>query len=110
VDITFATKKLAKLANDQSLCKRELGPKRSRIFLRRLNELVSARSLADTLHLPGHYHELSNDRKGQWACDLDQPYRLIFAPADRPIPVSNVGRTIVEEITRIVVIEIVDYH
>ena len=36
----------------------------------------------------GHYHELTGDRKGEWACDLDQPYRLIFEPHEKPIPVS----------------------
>lgn len=27
--------------------------------------------------LLGHYHELLGDRKGEWACDLDQPNRLL---------------------------------
>lgn len=110
MDISFETKKLEKLASDRSLCERKLGTQRCRIFLRRLNDLFNARSLADVRHLPGRYHELTGDRKVQWACDLDQPYRLIFRPAEQPNPTNDAGGTIWEEITHIVVIEIEDYH
>lgn len=41
---------------------------------------MRADTLEDVRYLPGHYHELTESRKEQWACDLDQPYRLIFEP------------------------------
>jgi len=49
-------------------------------------------------------------RKGQWACDLDQPYRLIFTPHEDPIPTDADGKYIWLEILGVEVIEIVDYH
>ena len=44
---------------------------------------------------PGHFHPLRGDRDGEWACSLDQPYRLIFSyvPEDK-----------------VIIIEIVNYH
>ena len=61
-------------------------------------------------YLPGHYHELTGDRKGQWACDLDQPYRLIFKPSEDPIPEDEHHRYIWAEIIGVDIKEIVDYH
>jgi len=75
-----------------------MGLVRAQRFHRRLSDLFHASSLDDLQHLPGHFHELVGTRKGQWSCDLDQPYRLIFEPID------SAGRPI------IVVVEIVDYH
>ncbi len=48
--------------------------------------------------LPGRFHELSGNRKGQWSCDLDHPFRLIFEP------LIEKGEVNVQ------IIEIVDYH
>lgn len=56
------------------------------------------------------YHELTGDRKGQWACDLDQPYRLIFEPHENPIPTDNSGKYIWLEIKGVEILEITDYH
>jgi len=56
------------------------------------------------------YPELTGDRKGQWACDLDQPYRLIFEPHENPIPTDNSGKCIWLEIKGVEILEITDYH
>jgi len=110
VQITFRKKKLTKLANDFEKCKKDLGALRARLFQQRLVDLLNARNLEDVHHLPGHYHELTGDRKGQWACDLDHPYRLIFEPHEQPVPTNAAGVCIWTEITSVEVIEIVDYH
>ena len=77
---------------------------------RRLDDLRAADTLEGVRHLPGRYHELTADRKGQWACDLDQPYRLIFSPHEYPIPVNEDGQYIWIEIKGVEIIEITDYH
>ncbi|MCM1491553.1 MAG: killer suppression protein HigA [Muribaculum sp.] len=97
------------VCNESKLFK-ELGSLRAKIFLRRLATLVAASTLEDVRYAPGNFHELSADRKGQWACDLDQPYRLIFEPHEDPIPTDESGRYIWLEIKGVEVIEIVDYH
>jgi signal transduction histidine kinase len=39
-----------------------------------------AETLADLRNVPGRWHELTEDRKGQISVDLDGPYRLILVP------------------------------
>lgn len=86
------------------------GKRRGELIQRRLDDLRAADTLEDVRHLPGRYHELTADRKGQWACDLDQPYRLIFSPHEYPIPVNEDGQYIWIEIKGVEIIEITDYH
>ncbi|MCH8525474.1 MAG: type II toxin-antitoxin system RelE/ParE family toxin [Balneolales bacterium] len=108
--ITFSDKKLEKLANNDRKMQRELGPVRAKILRRRLSQLQDAVTLEDVRNLPGNYHELTGDRKGQWACDLDQPYRLVFTPLEDPIPTNNDGQYIWIEIVGVEIIEIINYH
>lgn len=108
--ITFADKKLRKYANNHRLAVQKLGQRRAEIFQRRLDDLAAADSFADLKYLPGNYHQLGEDRKDQWACDLDQPYRLIFMPAETPIPKNEAGVQILIEINNAEIIEIKDYH
>lgn len=60
--------------------------------------------------MPGNYHELIGNRKGEWACNLDQPYRLIFRPIEEPIPLDNNGNYIWVEILGVEIMEIDNYH
>jgi len=110
VDISFGDKDLKKYANNDRLASRKLGPKRAKLFKQRLDELRAAETLEDVRHLPGHFHELKENRKGQWSCDLDQPYRMIFVPHEDPIPVNADGQYIWIEIKGVEVIEITNYH
>ena len=87
MNITFGDKKLKKIANDQRKCFQELGQLRGKKFLQRLSDLRVAETLEDVRHLPGRFHELVGDRKGQWACNLDHPYRLIFKPHEKRRPI-----------------------
>jgi toxin HigB-1 len=80
------------------------------LFNKRLLDLRNSQTLEDVRNLPGHYHELKDNRKGQWACDLDQPYRLVFEPQEKLIPTDNSGKLIWFEIKGVEIIEIVDYH
>lgn len=108
--ITFKNRKLEKLANDYKKCQKELGQNRAKLYNRRLGDLQNACTLEDVLRLPGHYHELIGDRKGQWACDLDQPYRLVFEPQENPIPTDENGKFIWMEIKGVKIIEVSNYH
>lgn len=100
MNITFKNNKLRKLAENENRCYKELGQIRGTIFLRRLSNIHSAACLDDLKPLPGRFHELVGDRKGQWACDLDNPYRLVFTPLNTDDEIE----VIVE------IIEIVNYH
>lgn len=110
MDIEFQNNKLRKLAENERKCYKELGKVRARLFLQRIDDLFNASSLEDVRYLPGNYHELTGDRKGQWACDLDQPYRLIFQPLDSPIPTDKNGSYIWIKIIGVEIVEITNYH
>lgn len=110
MDIFFRDKRLEKIALDQRKCLKKLGETRADLFLLRLRDLSRADTLEDVRNLPGHYHELRGDREGQWACSLDQPYRLIFEPHEDPIPTDDNGKYIWVEIKGVEIVEIVNYH
>jgi proteic killer suppression protein len=46
----------------------------------RLDDIRAAESLEVLITLPGHYHRLGANRSGEWACRLEEPYRLVFRP------------------------------
>lgn len=96
--------------NDDRLLKREFGSIRAEKIKQRLTQLKYAITLEDVRNMPGNFHELTNERKGQWACDLDQPYRLIYTPQENPIPVNDNGQYIWSRIQGVEVIEIINYH
>lgn len=58
--------------------------------------------------MSGRFHVLGADRRGQLALDLDHPYRLIFEP-DK-LPDDDTSDADLATVTRVVIIEIVDYH
>jgi len=106
----FKDNKFKKICDKPEKLFKVMGKIRAEKLLQRLDDLATAKTLEDTRNLPGHYHELSGDRKGQWACDLDQPYRLIFEPAEKPIPTDENGKYIWSAITIIEIDEITNYH
>lgn len=108
--ITFTDKKLGKLVNNDRRMQKEFGLLRAKLLRRRLAQLKDATTLEDVRNLPGNYHELKNDRKGQWACNLDHPYRLVFKPHEDPIPTNHGGQYVWLEIVGVEVIEIINYH
>lgn len=108
--IIFEDKKLERLAEDYVLSVRKLGTLRAELFQLRINTLEQADSLDDVRDKPGRFHQLMGDRKGQWACDLDHPYRLIFEPAQRPVPTDSSGHPLLNLVKVVGIIEITNYH
>ena len=76
----------------------------------RLDDMRAALTMTALGTLPGHYHALSADRSRQWACSLEEPYRLVFRPLGNPLPVSKDGRLDTSKVTGVCVIEVVNYH
>jgi len=110
MNISFDDNKLRKYANNDKQAIIKLGQRRAILYKQRLDDLFDAETLEEVRNLPGNYHELKSNRKGQWACDLDHPYRLIFEPHENPIPINESGQYIWIEIKGVEIIEIVDYH
>lgn len=110
MNITFEDRKLQKLVESPTKLKKKLGAIRSKLILRRLGDLTDVDNLEEARNLPGNCHELTGNRKGQWAMDLDGPYRLVFTPHNDPIPENEDGQYIWIEILDIEILEVVDYH
>lgn len=108
--ITFDSRKVEKMANDRRKAIKELGQICADRLAVRLTDMKDAENLEELRYAPGRFHELTGTRKGQWACDLQHPYRLIFEPHENPIPENEDGQYLWVEIKGVEVIEVVDYH
>jgi proteic killer suppression protein len=109
--IFFRTAKLRKTLCDDKKLRQAYGQMAATIR-ERLDDLHAASDLSVIATLPQHKcHELSGERKGQFAITLKQPFRLIFEPADEP-PASRKsdGGLNWQAIQSISIIEIIDYH
>jgi len=106
MQVVYADKELARCAGDKAYAVRKMGERRAEVYMERLSDLRGAATLDDLKGVPGRYHELAGNRAGQWACDLDHPYRLIFKPILNSF--GNVIGLLVEQTVSI--LEIVDYH
>ena len=109
MEIFYKTKKLAKVLNSSKLIDRTYG-KSARKLKNRLDDLAMVDNLKDAMDLPGRHHPLTGDRKGQFACDLEHPFRLIYEPANEPLPIDENNTLIYSEVSIIEIIEVTDYH
>jgi len=111
VEVEFRSKKLAKSCADDRARVRAYGSERAKKLKLRLSSLVAASCLEDLRNAPGRLHELSGDRAGEFAADLDGPFRLVFEPV-----VSDAERDhhsegwVWSKISRIRILGIEDYH
>lgn len=110
MNITFANNRLKKWANNFALAQKKLGNERAAKYHQRLGDIHDVENFNDLQFLPGNYHNLSGNRNGQWACNLDHPYRLIFEPGEKPVPTNEHGTPALTEMKIVEIIEIVDYH
>lgn len=111
MEIQFRSKRIAKLCNSEKEMRAKLGPRNADRLKQRLAELKAANTLEDLRGLPAaRCHELSQDRDGQLAVDLVHPKRLVFEPGHNPVPKKADGGLDWKQVSRIVVVEVVDYH
>lgn len=104
-------RKVAKVCNSEREMRAKLGVRNAEKLQQRLAELQAAPNLEAMRSLPAvRCHELSGDRKGQLAVDLVYPKRLILVPDHDPPPTKEDGGLDWRRVTRILVVEIVDYH
>lgn len=59
---------------------------------------------------PERRHQLIGRREGQYAVDLVHPHRLVFEPANEPLPQTEDGGIDVKRVTAIMILDVVDYH
>ena len=114
MDILFKRKKDRDLCNKDALLRKKYqgNPRRYKLIRARLDELADAENLEVMRSIPqAHCHELKASRKGQLAVNLDQGYRMVFEPANEPIPRKPDGGLDWSRITAIRILQLAeDYH
>ncbi len=108
--ILFADNRLEREFNSATLLQKRHGAVRARTIQRRLAQLAAADVLEDLRHLPGRCHELTGDLASLLALDLDGPYRLLFEPADEPIPHKPDGGVDWTRVAAIRIVGVENYH
>lgn len=77
----------------------------------RLAFLKAAPTLKDVpTEKPHRRHQLTGDRKGEFAVDLEHPFRLMFEPTDMGACRGTDGAVDVSKVTEIRILEVKDYH
>lgn len=114
MDVSFQSRKLAKQFNESANLDRIHGTVRAKLIRIRLSAMRAAESLHDfwpPKSPPQRCHELTRGRRaGTLSVDLDHPYRLIFRPAEEPVPVKEDGGLDWARVTAVVIIGIEDTH
>jgi proteic killer suppression protein len=110
VNIVFANTKLEKIFNSQKLLQKEYGAQVKKIRIR-MAVLEKAPCLAVVpVKKPDRRHELTGNRKGTFAVDLKHPFRLVFEPAEKPVPKKEDSGIDLEKVLSIRILAVEDYH
>lgn len=111
MEISFRNRRIERQFRTPRNIQRSYGLRMARIIEARINALVNAYSLAEIPHTPPErLHQLEGERHGQFAIDLVHPSRLVFHVANDPVPLRGDGGIDLEQVTAIIITEIVDYH
>ena len=86
IEISWSSRKLEKACSDDRQGRKQWGADNWKLLKRRLAALLGAPTLADMDGAPGKCHPLHADRSGEFALSLWGSYRLIFEPANNPLP------------------------
>jgi plasmid maintenance system killer protein len=110
LEVSFSSSALDKRLGSDKSRRREFGDEVARRLARRLNELHAASTLEAMRSMPGRCHELRENRAGQLAVDVATNLRLVFEPADEPLPAKNDGGLDWSRVRAVRIREVVDYH
>ena len=108
MEIRFGTKELSNICQKRAVAIKKLGDIGARKLRTRLADLESAERVTDVQ--AGNPHPLKGDRRGQFAVDLAGGWRLVFEPANRPIPRKDDASIDWSRVTTVSIEFIGDYH
>ncbi|WP_459129616.1 type II toxin-antitoxin system RelE/ParE family toxin [Guggenheimella bovis] len=98
MDITYKNNKIRKVCTDAYTAEKIYGLKMAQKIHQRIGEIGAVDTVEMMIRFRiGRCHPLTQNRKGQYAVDLVQPYRLVFEKYGDEIQIVNI-------------LEIVDYH
>lgn len=98
MEITFKTHRLEKVCTIASETEKKYGKEMAEKIHQRIDEIYASDTIEELVNFRiGRCHLLKGNRKGQYAMDLINPYRLIFEKIGNEIQIAKIT-------------EIVDYH
>jgi proteic killer suppression protein len=108
LEIKFKDKTLQALCEKQHVAVQKLGSACAHKLRTRLADLAAASRVSDLV--AGHPHPLSGDLHGQFALNLTGGWRLVFAPANDPVPRRDDASIDWSAVTIVRIEYIGDYH
>lgn len=108
MELEFSNNKLQQLCENEKSATRKLGPKCAKKLKSRIADIQAADDVSELT--AGRPHALQGNREGQFSIELSDGKQLILIPANNPTPVKDNGRIDWPRVTKVRVIEIVDYH
>jgi plasmid maintenance system killer protein len=110
MEITYRKNKLEKQCSNASEIKKAFGSNAKRVASR-LDDILASPNLTILIQIAAaNCHPLYGDKRGKWAIDISGNFRLIFEIADDPVPKTIGGIIDTSLITKICILEIIDYH
>lgn len=110
MDIDFASNKLRRQMESDSELQKAFGQLAKSLKLR-LGVLANAVTLADVpVDPPVRCHLLTGKLAGSYAVVLKDNWRLTFRPNHEPVPVKDDGGIDLQQVTAIIIEDVVDYH
>ncbi len=108
MEIKFKDKQLRELCEKKAVAVKKLGAICARKLQTRLADIAAASRVTDLV--AGKPHLLTGDRHGQFALELAGGWRLVFAPANEPIPRRGDASIDWSAVTIVCIEYIGDYH
>lgn len=98
LDITYKNRKIERICTNAKVADREYGSQMSAKIQMRIDEIRAVDTVEEMIQFHiGRCHALKGNRKGQYAVDLEHPYRLVFTKHGNEIQIAHI-------------LEVVDYH
>ncbi len=108
MEIEFSSAELQALCEQLRRMQKELGDSCSRKLRTRLADMRAVANVADLS--AGRPHPLKGSRAGQFALDLQGGKRLVFEPANNPVPTREDDAIAWDQVTKVRIVLIGDYH
>lgn len=108
MEIKFKNKQVRELCEKRAVAVKKLGDICTRKLQTRLADIEAASRVSDLS--AGNPHPLAGDRLGQFALDLAGGWRLVFSPANEPIPRRDDASIDWSAVTIVCIEYVGDYH
>lgn len=108
LELRFKNKGVREICEKQAVATKKMGDVGAKKLRSRLADIEAAAKVTDLQ--AGNPHPMKGDRLGQFALDLAGGWRLVFAPADEPIPRNSDASIDWSQVTIVSIEYIGDYH